>query len=655
MADDREDAAQLTAPSELVAEIDRLRRRVVELEHGTELVALAERSFRDVSDALPLVVFTATADGLVDFVNRAFTELTGVSLARLVDEGTAAWLSAVHPDDLAGVYQAWPRVAAYAFEVRLQRVSDASYRWHLVRATPMHDERGRLSRWYGTAVDIHETRVAEAREREKAELLERTQDAVFLQDTDGKLRYANRAAETLFGWTREDVLGRRLDELPFDSSAVLEASREAWLHGSWRGDLAPLQDGRVLEGRWSVLRRADGSVEGMLAFHTDVTEQRRLEQVLMRAQRMESVGTLAGGLAHDLNNVLTPIVFAVDLLRATEVSDERLTDLETISECAMRGSEMVSQLLAFARGYESQSTDVDVETVIREVVRLVRDSFAKNVRWDLDLARGGTVRGDAGQLRQLLLNLFVNARDAMPDGGTLSVHVDRLHVDAPDPEASVPGEHVMIVVEDMGCGMPPEVLVRVFEPFFTTKEPGRGTGLGLATVHSVVKSHRGFVRVDSVLGRGTRFSVCLPASTSSTRVSTPPLDETNLPRGRGEGVLFVDDDPAIRGVVARALERFGYRVWTAEHGAAALEIYDAHRDEVDVVLTDGAMPVMDGISLVREIRARAPELPVVTASGLDASEQLALVGVTTRHVVAKPYSVDVLLRVLRSALDERPS
>lgn len=652
MPDDQEDEAQPTAP--LVTEIDRLRRRVAELEHGTELVALAERSFREVSDALPVVVFTATADGLVDFVNRAFTELTGVGVERLIDEGTAAWLSVVHPDDLAGVYQAWPRVAAYAFEARLYRVVDASYRWHLVRATPMHDERGRISRWYGTAVDIHETRVAEAREREKAELLERTHDAVFLQDTEGKLRYANRAAETLFGWTREEVLGRRLDEVPFDSSAVLEASREAWLHGSWRGDLAPSQDGRVLEGRWSALRRADGFVEGMLAFHTDVTEQRRIEQVLMRTQRMEIVGALAGGLAHDLNNVLTPIVCAVDLLRETEVSSERLTDLETISECATRGSEMVSQLLAFARGRESQSTDVDVETVIREVVRLVRDSLPKNIVWDLDLAGGGTVRGDAAQLRQLLLNLFINARDAMPDGGTLSVRIGRLHAEDRAPEASVAGEHVVIEVEDEGGGMPPDVLERIFEPFFTTKELGRGTGLGLATVHSVVKSHRGFVRVDSVLGRGTRFSICLPASTSSAPASTLVADESSLPRGRGEGVLLVDDDLAIRGVVSRALERFGYRVWTAEHGAAALEIYEAHRDEVDLVLTDGAMPVMDGISLVREIRARAPELPIVTASGLDAAEQLALGGVVSRHVVAKPYSIDMLLRVIRTALDERP-
>jgi len=623
----------------------------VELEHGGEAATQSERSFREVSDALPVVVFTSTADGLVDFVNRAFTELTGVTTARLHSEGTAAWLSAVHPDDVPAVVEAWPRVmregSEYAFEFRLRSAADDSYRWHLVRATPMRDERGLLARWYGTAFDVHETRTAEEREREKAALLDRTQDAIFLQDAEGRLRYVNRAAEKLFGWVRDDVLGRRLDDLALgESDAVRAAARQAWEHGSWRGDLVPFVDGRVLEGRWSRLRSSDGSAEGVLAFHTDVTESRRLEQVMLRAQRMESIGTLAGGLAHDLNNVLTPIVFSVDLLRASMTTSSE--DLETIEECAKRGTEMVGQLLAFARGYEAPSSAIDVEVVIGEVVRLVRDSFPKSIAWNLDLSRGGRVRGDAAQLRQLLLNLFVNARDAMPEGGTLGVRIERMDVVAPDAEASTAGEHVVIAIEDTGVGMSPELLTRVFEPFFTTK--GKGTGLGLATVHSVAKAHRGFVRVESELGRGTRFRICLPASDEATRSESTSTVTSSMPRGDGEGVLFVDDDATIRSVVSRALERFGYRVWTAEHGVAALSVFDAHRLEIHVVVTDGAMPVMDGAGLVRVLRERAPELPIVTASGHDAKEQLAFVGVDTQHVIAKPYSVEALLRTLRRVL-----
>jgi len=372
---------------------------------------------------------------------------------------------------------------------------------------------------------------------------------------------------------------------------------------------------------------------------------------------MESIGTLAGGIAHDLNNVLSPILMAASMLQDEETDPARLDDLRTIAACAERGADMVRQLLSFARGGGKRRERVDLGAIAREVQRIVRDTFPKHITFRLRApAPAWEVQGDPTQMHQLLTNLCVNARDAMPGGGTLTVSVEGVVLDEVYAGMAVdarPGPHVLVTVEDTGTGMAPDVVDRIFEPFFTTKQTGQGTGLGLSTVHAIVRNHRGFLNVYSEPGRGTRFRVYLPAEVPAAAALEESAARSTLPRGSGELVLLVDDEEHIRTVTGRTLERFGYRVVAAANGAEAVLLYAQHRGDVAVVLTDMNMPVLDGPATIVALRTIDPGIRVVGSSGLDAGGHLAkAVDAGVKVFVPKPYTADTLLNALRKVLTE---
>ncbi len=390
----------------------------------------------------------------------------------------------------------------------------------------------------------------------------------------------------------------------------------------------------------------------------DITERKAMDARLLRSQRLESIGTLAGGIAHDLNNVLAPIVMGLDLLRQGPLEDGMRQIVRNIEKSARRGTNLVKQVLSFARGVEGARVTVHLGHVIKEVAGIARNTFPKNIELAIEIEDPlHLVTGDPTQLNQVLLNLCVNARDALPHGGRITISARDIAVDgqqAATRHAVPPGRYVLLQVEDTGMGIPREHLERIFDPFFTTKEQGKGTGLGLATSLGIVRSHGGHIHVSSESGQGARFEVYLPARDDSAGGDESGSAAPFLPPGRNECVLVVDDEDTIRTVTRQTLERHGYRVMTAEDGSQAIGLYALHRDDIAVVLTDMMMPVMDGATLIAALKRIEPGVRVVAASGLDSGDHATrAVKAGVRHFLPKPYSAETLLITIRDVLDDK--
>ncbi len=505
-----------------------------------------------------------------------------------VELSTAFFYSMVPPEEHAMIRQeladALRERRQYRVMHHIIRPVDGQVRLVQQRAEPVICETtGRLLRLAGTVHDITELKKAEDKLREQAALLDQAQDAILVRDLDHQIRYWNRGAQRMYGWTAAEAVGSSIKELLYgEPDEFMAATERVIANGEWKGEIRQLhKQGRklIVEAHWTLVRDEQGQPKSILAINTDITEKRQLEQQFLRAQRMESIGTLAGGIAHDLNNVLSPILMSIGLLRLRESDAARLKVLATIETSAKRGADMVRQVLSFARGVTGQQMEVAIKPLLKEIEKMTGETFLKNIQVRCELPPDlWSALGDPTQLHQVFLNLCVNARDAMPDGGTLTIAARNevldenyagMHLEAK------PGPHIVVQVEDTGCGMPPEVIERIFEPFFTTKETGKGTGLGLSTAMAIVKSHGGFIRVYSEPGVGTRFCVHLPALRSAVAEAPAPA-QGELPRGHGEQVLVVDDEEAVRQITRETLEAFGYRVMLACDGAEATTLYARH-------------------------------------------------------------------------------
>ncbi|HWX20277.1 MAG TPA: ATP-binding protein [Candidatus Binatia bacterium] len=389
-------------------------------------------------------------------------------------------------------------------------------------------------------------------------------------------------------------------------------------------------------------------------------EKEKLEQQFLRSQRMESIGALAGGIAHDLNNALVPVLMGSQMLRENgEDRTERGKLLDLITSSGQRCSEMVKQILSFARGTRGQIGSVPLRHLIAEMAKIAKDTFPKVItvhcRAEKDL---WNVEGDSTELHQVLMNLCVNARDAMPAGGQLTLTAKNLTLSAADQVAhpdSHPGPCVLLTVADTGTGIPPEVRARIFEPFFTTKAPDRGTGLGLSTVVNLVKRHKGFIELQTQVGKGTEFKIFLPAI-PSTESSSPEPKETPLPVGHGEIILLADDEQMVLELAKTTLENYGYTVLVAANGLEALARFEAHKDKISLLVCDCDMPLLDGMSAIRAIRKLAPNLPVILASATkNETEQVSRTDLPHIARLSKPYGIEQLLNgVAKALMDSRP-
>ncbi len=400
--------------------------------------------------------------------------------------------------------------------------------------------------------------------------------------------------------------------------------------------------------RSSVFRDDDGNPTRTIGIHMDITEKKRLEQQFLRAQRLESLGTLASGIAHDLNNVLTPILSVAQLLPLRLPNlDDRTKNLLTILETsARRGADLIEQILSFAQGIEGKHICIQPAHLLIDIQKIVEQTLPKSIEITRDIPSDlWTVLGDLTQLHQVLMNLCVNARDAMPQGGTLSIVAANRSILVPSEhlDAQV-GDYVVISVSDTGTGIQPQLMDRIFDPFFTTKEVGKGTGLGLSAVLGIIKTHGGFLDVQSQVNQGTQMHVYLPASRIPKQSEQ---DGPTLPSGRQQLILAIDDERAIGELIKTTLETYNYRVITAESGSEALEIYVNRVEEIDLVLIDMMMPVMDGLSTITALHQLNPDLPVVGMSGLSSAESIAQAKrFGCRYFLPKPYTTEDLLQVI---------
>ncbi len=493
-----------------------------------------------------------------------------------------------------------------------------------------------------------------------ATLLNHAQEAIIATNATGHVVFWNRGAERLYGWLAEEVMGRNInDRIYRQNPAQLEESRRVLLEkGEWAGKLCQFtRTGKeiVVESHCTLAPDEADAHKSTLIINTDVTEKKRLQAQFLRAQRLESIGTLASGIAHDLNNILSPITMGAQMLQMKPQDEQSRRLLEIMRTNAERGGEMIKQLLSFARGIAGERVLIQPKHLIREIVGITQETFPRSIQVEERLSEGlwaeglWVINGDATQLHQALLNLCVNARDAMPRGGKLTIEVENRRLDemyAGMLKGASPGNYVVITITDTGTGIPPEIIDRIFDPFFTTKEPGHGTGLGLATVQSIVANHDGFITVESKPGRGTNFKIYLPAHKAASQKQAEE-GRPNIPFGKDELILVVDDEAAVREMTRTTLEAFGYRALTADDGATALGVFATHKNEISVVIADLMMPVMDGLKTIRALQNLNPQVRVLASSGLiESAQEAELDRLGVKTVLVKPYSAETLLKTV---------
>ena len=500
-------------------------------------------------------------------------------------------------------------------------------------------------------------RNAEAQVQEQADFLNKARDAIIVSDLKRRIVYWNQGAERVFGWTRAEAIGRTEANL-FGPSALheIDPMRRNATGEAWQGEIS-LADkaGKILtlDSRVTVIRGSGGEPKSHLIINTDITGQRRLEQQFLQAQRMDSIGILAGGIAHDLNNVLAPMLMAVGIVQK-QTSDPEIRRLMALLETsALRGASLIRQILAFARGADGERTNLQLQLLIREVATLLAETLPRSISLESELSpQLSLVSADATQLSQVFMNLCVNARDAMPDGGTLTTRGTNVMVNSatarlhPDVK---PGPYVLITIQDTGTGIPPEILNRIFDPFFTTKGPGKGTGLGLSAVLGIVKGHGGFLEVKSQLGKGTTFSLYFPA----TAAKAEPVclrDAPGFAPRHGETILIIDDEPTIREIMQALLTSAGFHVLLAKGGIPGVALFREHVSEIKAVMVDLMMPDMQGSEVIAMLQAIDPNVRVIAMSGILESGNQLKARDGRLEFLAKPMSGHDVLSALEKVL-----
>ena len=510
-----------------------------------------------------------------------------------------------------------------------------------------------------TIIDRTEQRQAEAENRELAHILNLATDAIIVCNLEREVLFWNQGATKIYGWTPEEAAGKKVHELfKVEMETVLKCMSGLLEKGDWSAQMNHTRkDGgkALVNTRWTLARdEVTKQPNAVLLISTDISEAKKFESQFLRAQRLESLGTLASGIAHDLNNILSPILMATGIMRQS-LGPEDQKMLQIIESSAERGAGIVKQVLTFARGAEGERVLLQPKHLITEMTKVMMQTFPKNIDIQTNFsAEPWLLIGDATQLHQVLLNLCVNARDAMgPKGGILRVACENMEVDehlASMNPGSKLGPHVCFSVTDTGEGMTPEVMGKIFDPFFTTKAEGKGTGLGLATVIGIVKGHKGFITLQSQIGVGTTFKVFFPANREA-KTEEKKTEDAALLRGKGELVLVVDDEAPIREAIVATLEGNNYHCYTAEDGTDALALYFERRSAIAVVVTDLHMGMMDGISLVRSLRKLDPNVKVIVSSGHIQKENLTILNsLGVKTFLEKPYTAEKLLRSVKAML-----
>ncbi|MBB4189240.1 PAS domain S-box-containing protein [Sinorhizobium terangae] len=573
------------------------------------------------------------------------------------------WKTHVHPDDRERVL----RTTQVAMDRRQQTWKD-DYRFLRSDGSTAHvedsgyiiyDQQGNPVRFVGGMTDISARKEAEDKLTQQAALLDLARDAIIVHDIDQRVLFWNKGAERIYGWTAEEAVGRSLRELLYggDYNSNLRAYVAAVVAtGEWSGEIAQRRrDGTriTVEARCSLMRDVDGSPRSILSINSDITARLAVEEQLRQAQKLEAIGQLTGGLAHDFNNLLTVLLGNAEVL-VDRLSDDK--DLRRLAEmtwaAAQRGSELVHRLLAFARRQSLEPQVVDLNCLLDGLDALLRRTISQDIEIDvLQPADLWKALVDPAQLETAILNLCINARDAMPCGGRLMIETANISLDehlADSNADTAPGQYVVMTISDTGTGMEPHVLARAFEPFFTTKEAGKGSGLGLSMVFGFAKQSNGHVKIHSQPGEGTTVKMYLPRAVQADKETTSSPSRSKLPRG-SETILLVDDNELVRTYAATQLANLGYKLVPASNGQQALDALRGTTD-IDLLFTDVVMPGrLSGLDLAQEARIIRPNLPILFTSGYADNGQGDLgFGI---HFLRKPYRASELAVKVRLMLD----
>lgn len=617
----------------------------------------SEEKYRTMVEFSNDMIWTLDRAGNFMYFNRRAEEVSGQKLPEWIGKSFTPLIRADQLPRIQEIFLDTLSGRAEQYEVDVFK-QDGSPITLSVSTAPI-SAKGEIVGTVSFGRDITRQRQTEARIREQAALLDQVPDAVIVRDMEGRVRFWNRGAERLYGWSTSEAIGRGIADLLFKEAlldAIQSIDRELVEKDEWRGELEQVtKDGGsvTVESHLSLIRGETGAPQSVLFVNTDITERKKLEAQFLRSQRLESLGTLASSIAHDLNNVLQPILLAAGFLRE-KLSDARSQRmLTTLEASAKRGADIVKQVLTFARGIGGERGRIDSTALLKEMGKIAKETFPRSIHLATAIPEGlWPLSGDMTQLHQVLMNLSVNARDAMQRGGTLTLSGENVVVDdarARMHPGAAPGPYVAMTVSDTGVGIPPELADRIFEPFFTTKDVDKGTGLGLSTVHAIVKSHGGFVEVGSNPGRGSRFSVFLPA-TDPGGLGEVEAVPSEVRYGRGEVVLLVDDEAAVREIMKASLESGGYRVLTASNGAEAMVFYGQHREEIGVVLMDMVMPYLDGPAAIQGLRRINPAVKIIAMSGMAEEAVMEFDQLKVEGFLQKPYRMDRLFVALQRVL-----
>ncbi|HEY8382513.1 MAG TPA: PAS domain S-box protein [Microvirga sp.] len=656
----------------------------------------SEARFRAITNSVDQMIWSTRPDGFHDYYNQRWYDYTGVPEGSTDGEG---WNDMFHPADQERAWGVWQRCLEtgepYHIEYRLRHRS-GQYRWVLGRAQPVRDEAGRIVRWFGTCTDIQE--IVEAREvlaqsrvkleqrveealaerRLWSDIFETTDSLLAVMGPDFRYRAVNRAYadefERIYGLRPK--VGDSLLDLLADRPDHQQAAKAVWSR-ALAGERFTLmqefgEESRVrptYELRFDSLRDTQGQLVGAFQYATDVSERlrndarlRETEEALRQAQKMEAVGQLTGGIAHDFNNLLAGIVGSLDLMQ-TRIRQGRIENVERYAQAAMtsaqRAAALTHRLLAFARRQPLDPRPVNVNTLVTSMEDLLRRTIGPSLAMEIVTAGGlWTTLCDPNQLESAILNLAINARDAMPMGGRLVIETANAHLDAAYAAAHqdlAPGQYVMVSVSDTGTGMPPDVIARAFDPFFTTKPLGQGTGLGLSMVYGFAKQSEGHVRIYSQEGQGTSIKIYLPRHRGAAAEDTLPTGSmAEAPRAEaGETVLVVEDEPVVRSLIVEVLQDLGYTALEAADGLAGLRLLNNART-IDLLVTDVGLPGLNGRQLADQARERRPHLKVLFITGYAENAALAHGFLEPgMEMITKPFAVDALAAKIRSMISAR--
>ncbi|WP_392534606.1 response regulator [Nostoc sp. C117] len=590
-------------------------------------------------------------------------QILGYSMPEILG-GFNRWLELVHPEDRNFFNEEINRVLSTKERFHLEfRVShkDGTYITVENNGYIFLDSTGKVARMAGFVIDISDRQAAlrdrlqaEQKIREQAALLDITTDAILVQDLGNEIQFWNKGSERLYGWMAEEVLGKNANQLLYQKQNLRQLKniqKTLGENGLWQGELRQVtKQGQeiIVASRWTLVNHDRDQAKSILIVNSDITEKKQLEAQFLRAQRMESLGTLASGIAHDLNNALTPMMMTVQLLEA-KLPDEKSQQWLAIMETNVkRAADLVKQVLWFSRGSVGNFKTLQVRDLISEIENIIKQTFSRAIEIHIDIPTQNlwNIFGDITQLHQVLMNLCINARDAMPHGGILRISAKNFWVDSHYARMNIDakmGSYVMIAVSDTGTGISREIVDRIFEPFFTTKELGKGTGLGLSTVLGIIKSHSGFINVVTEVGKGTEFQICLPV-TQAMETDSKLLQERKLPPGNGELILVVDDEDSIREITKTWLEQNGYKVVVANDGMDAIALYTKYEQEISVVLIDMMMPGMDGLTTITILKKINPDIKIIGVSGLASNHKmLKMLGNGVKSFLSKPYTSGDLL------------